>query len=162
MPMSRTMIELLIDDAVACLPLPPPQAIEAAVHTTLRMAGMNNDAPLCIRFADDDAVQALNKTWRNKDCVTDVLSFPMQERDAIHPDESLGDIILAVPFVAREAARLELGSEPHVLHLIIHGVLHLLGYDHMNDDDAEQMQQLEKTVMQQLKLHEPYPENDQP
>jgi len=116
------------------------------------------DVDVCIRFASDKTVQTLNATWRDKDAVTDVLSFPMQEADALNFDESLGDMILALPFVLQEAARLELPDDAHQLHLIVHSLLHLLGYDHIEDDDAIIMQRLECRIMQALDLHHPYPD----
>lgn len=115
---------------------------------------------VCIRFAANDEVQQLNAEWRNQDKVTDVLSFPMQAIDDLNADESLGDMILAMPFVRDEAKRLDVAEGAHIYHLIAHSTLHLLGYDHMQDDEAEQMQRLENIVMETLGLHKPYPEWD--
>jgi probable rRNA maturation factor len=81
----------------------------------------------------------------------------MQEEDELDADDFLGDIILAVPFVGQEAERLNLAVPDHMLHLIVHGTLHLLGYDHIDDKEAEVMQQLENTIMNKLNLHQPYP-----
>jgi len=156
------MIDILIDDAVKSgmtSVIPPEQAIEQAVQTTVQVVNLPvEQIDLCIRFADNDAVQTLNSTWRQKNSVTDVLSFPMQEVDALDLSESLGDIILALPFVQQEAVRLERQPHEHTLHLIIHGTLHLLGYDHIEDDDAAIMQPLECAIMQQLHLYNPYPD----
>jgi len=153
------MIDLLIDEGVDEEPLPSTTAVQQAVITACRAAGLDTDTPdICIRFAPDTEVQELNAQWRGKDKVTDVLSFPQQEGPVFDPSQPLGDIILAVPFVIQEADRLGLPPIDHALHLVVHGTLHLLGHDHILDADADAMQQLERDVMRQLKLHDPYPD----
>jgi len=149
------MIDIIIDEDVAspCL----AEKIEKAVKTSCFEAKNIKNPSLCVRFANNDVVQALNHQWRNQDKVTDVLSFPMQDGE-LEEAESLGDIILAAPFVADEARRLDLDFDAHCYHLIVHGTLHLLGYDHMDDEEAQMMQQLENTIMAKLGLHKPYPE----
>lgn len=133
--------------------------IQQALQVTFKtLAYPDVLADVCIRFASDEAVQTLNATWRDKDAVTDVLSFPMQEGDALNVHEPLGDMILALPFVLQEAARLEVPPQAHQLHLIVHSLLHLLAYDHIHDEDALQMQGLECRIMEALKLHQPYPD----
>ena len=136
------------------------EAMRAAVVAACRVAGMAATADaitLCIRLAGDEAVQALNSQWRGKDRVTDVLSFPMQE-PPIDLREPLGDIALAYPFVWQEAARLALTPAAHLVHLVVHATLHLLGYDHIDDAEALTMQRLEQQAMRQLGLHNPYPD----
>jgi probable rRNA maturation factor len=149
------MIDIVVDEGVA-MPC-TSEMIEKVVKTSCFEAKTIKNPSLCIRFANNDAVRKLNQQWRNQDKVTDVLSFPMQE-GVIHKAEPLGDIILATPFVAEEAKRLSLDFDAHCYHLIAHGTLHLLGYDHMEDDEAQLMQQLEHTIMAKLGLHNPYPE----
>jgi len=152
------MIDIMVDDDVDA-DLPNQPSIESAVCLTCKAATNNIIIPhVCIRFAHDNVVQALNSQWRNKDKVTDVLSFPMQEGDIYAADEPLGDIILAMPFVLHEAQRLQHEAHAHILHLIIHGMLHLLGHDHIHDDDACIMQRLESQIMKELHLHPPYPD----
>lgn len=154
------MIDILVDDEVDD-PLPAEAAIHQAVTAACLEAGLSQTPSLCIRFAGDEAVQTLNRDWREKDSVTDVLSFPMQEPDAINPDESLGDIILATPFTALEADRLSLPVTDHMLHLVIHATLHLLGYDHIDLRDAEIMQNHERAAMKNVGLHNPYPDEEE-
>jgi len=152
------MIDIIIDDGVHAN-LPSQESIESAVRMTCKAATNNLVTPhVCIRFAHDHIVQKLNAQWRNKNTVTDVLSFPMQEGANYNSDEPLGDIILAMPFVLHEAQRLQCGAHAHTLHLIIHGMLHLLGFDHIDDDEARSMQSLESQVMKELHLHQPYPD----
>ncbi|ATX83006.1 putative rRNA maturation factor [Mariprofundus ferrinatatus] len=151
------MIEIVVDEEIEAR-FTPPARIEEAVAAACRAAGFQGSEPeLCIRFATDDAVKALNEAWRKREGVTDVLSFPMQEGPDFDLGESLGDIALAVPFIATEAARLGLPEQDHALHLIVHATLHLLGFDHINDDDADTMQAIEREAMNRLGLHDPYP-----
>jgi len=157
------MIDVIVDsDVGGGAVFEPPQGIDSAVKTACALAGYPDvDAALCIRFAPDVEIRALNKQWRNKDAVTDVLSFPMQEAP-FNLTESLGDIALAIPFVRQEADRLHLPVDAHILHLIIHATLHLLGFDHLADDEAARMQGVENAAMQQLGLHKPYAISAQP
>ncbi|MDX8413871.1 MAG: rRNA maturation RNase YbeY [Mariprofundales bacterium] len=131
---------------------PPQAAMEQAIVATLP----DGRGDLCLRLADNDAVQQLNTQWRNIDRVTDVLSFPMQV-GAINPNQPLGDIILAVPFVQQEAQRLGIACHAHCIHLLIHGTLHLLGFDHAEAEEEQTMRQRERQIMQQLQLHNPWP-----
>jgi len=150
------MIDIIVDDELEG-DYSPPLAIQAAVVEACRVAGFSHDDPeLCIRFTSDHEIRALNREWRDKDKVTDVLSFPMQDGPEFLADLPLGDIALAVPFIEEEAKRLALPADAHCLHLIIHATLHLLGYDHIDDADAGRMQQLESQAMAQLGLHNPY------
>ncbi len=150
------MIDIIVDDDVS--PLVSQQNIESAVKVSCLTAKNITQPSVCIRFSSDEVVGQLNAQWRDKDKVTDVLSFPMQDEGSFDADEPLGDIILAVPFVQSEAKRLNLPVEAHSIHLIVHATLHLLGYDHIADDEAQVMQQLENQVMLKLGLHLPYPE----
>ena len=118
---------------------------------------------IAIRLTDDAEVQALNRDYRQKDQPTNVLSFPMVEPGLIGAlartaDEEvlLGDIVLARETCVREAAARGVSVESHATHLIVHGTLHLLGYDHMRDDEAEAMESLERRIMAILGLHDPY------
>ncbi len=151
------MIDIVVDEGIE-EPLPDDASICRAVEAASSEAGMTQTPGLCIRFADDATVKGLNSQWRGRESVTDILSFPMQDRPGFDPDESLGDMILAAPFTLREAKRLSLPPTDHMLHLIVHATLHLLGHDHMTDREAELMQKIECRVMQKLDLHNPYPD----
>ena len=160
------MIEILVDDDVATSDVVLASAadmqravMQSCQHIAREQAwDMPTSEPeVCVRLASDTVVAELNATWRNKPQVTDVLSFPMQE-GTVQWDESLGDMILAFPFVQHEAERLGQPPEAHQLHLIVHSTLHLLGYDHIDDAEAFRMQTLECQIMQQLNLHHPYPD----
>jgi probable rRNA maturation factor len=125
------------------------------------------DAPsaieLSIRLTSDSEVRALNRDYRGKDKPTNVLSFPMFAPDEIagladsdDPEILLGDIALALETCTREAAERNIPLEAHATHLIIHGVLHLLGYDHIEEDEAQAMEAIERVVLRELGLHDPY------
>jgi probable rRNA maturation factor len=114
-------------------------------------------------FTSDEEVHALNREWRHRDKPTNVLSFPMLGRDQLlalgpeGPPEMLGDIALAHETCAREAAEKGVSLQDHASHLILHGLLHLAGYDHeISDADAEKMEALEVKVLAHLRIADPY------
>lgn len=126
------------------------------------------DAPvpieISVKLTDDDEVHALNRAYRGKDKPTNVLSFPMVDADAL-PDIAagddielmLGDIVLAHGVCMREAAERGIAAETHAAHLLVHGTLHLLGYDHETGDaDAEEMEAVERRVLAGLGIADPY------
>ena len=122
---------------------------------------------ISIRLTTDTEVHNLNRQYRHQDKPTNVLSFPMVQPDLIdtisNTDDGevlLGDIVLAYETCAREAQDRGVSLEDHATHLIVHGVLHLLGYDHMTDADAVAMEAIEQSVMATLGLHDPYPIQD--
>lgn len=120
-------------------------------------------AELSVVLADDALVHRLNREYRGKDKPTNVLSFALTEADEPEPQDGvpilLGDVILAFETVQREAA--EQGKAPvdHMTHLVVHGVLHLLGYDHETDDEAEEMEALETRLLATLGIADPYAAN---
>lgn len=123
-----------------------------AVLAELRAAAAERAAggELSLLFTDDAAMRRLNRQWRDQDRPTNVLSFPQ----AAGP--LLGDVILAAETVAREATLAEKPLEDHMAHLIVHGFLHLLGYDHETEAEAEAMEELERAALQRLGIADPY------
>jgi probable rRNA maturation factor len=113
-------------------------------------------ANIVILLADDDSVQALNRDFRQKDYATNVLSFPAPRDAASNPEGQIGDIALAYGVCAREAAEQGKSLAHHLQHLVAHGVLHLLGYDHEGDDEAEAMEALEREILAGLDVPDPY------
>lgn len=120
---------------------------------------------IAVRMTDDDEVRVLNRDYRQKDKPTNVLSFPMIQSDLIdtvtaNSDDGevlLGDIVLAHGVCEREAAERQISVEHHAQHLIVHGVLHLLGYDHQGDAEAEGMEAIERDALASLGIADPYP-----
>ncbi len=118
---------------------------------------------IAIRLTDNEDVQALNAQYRGKDKATNVLSFPMLSCDQLTalsagPDADilLGDIVLADDVVAKEATEKAIAVTAHVSHLIVHGLLHLLGYDHETDHDADQMENIERAALARIGISDPY------
>ncbi|WP_455874456.1 rRNA maturation RNase YbeY [Rhizobium yanglingense] len=116
---------------------------------------------LSLVFTDDEAIRVINAEWRKKDKATNVLSFPaFPIAPGQMPGPMLGDIIIARETVEREARELEKSFEDHLSHLMVHGFLHLFGYDHMNNDEAEIMEGLETRILAVLGLSDPYEGQD--
>ncbi|MEQ1403947.1 rRNA maturation RNase YbeY [Neorhizobium sp. Rsf11] len=116
---------------------------------------------LSLVFTDDASIREINAEWRGKDTPTNVLSFPafpLQPGDM--PGPMLGDIVIARETVEREAVDLEKTFEDHLTHLLIHGFLHLFGYDHMETAEAERMERLETRILAVLGLSDPYAGQD--
>ncbi|QNN66136.1 rRNA maturation RNase YbeY [Sphingomonas rhizophila] len=120
------------------------------------------EVELSIRLTSDEEVRALNAEWRGKDKPTNVLSFPMSEPDELAdtagegPELMLGDIILARGVCLAEAAEKSIPVEKHAAHLMVHGTLHLLGYDHHDDAEAEDMEAREVRALARLGIEDPY------
>ncbi len=113
--------------------------------------------PVSLLFTGDEAIRALNSQWRSKDKATNVLSFPAAQAPVPGLETApLGDIILALETVRREAEEEGKPFENHLTHLLVHGFLHLLGYDHETDDEAEEMETLEREILQSLAIPDPY------
>ena len=119
---------------------------------------------ISVRLTSDDEVQTLNRQYRGKDKPTNVLSFPMVQPDLIetvtqNSDDGevlLGDIVLAHGVCVAEAAERAISVEAHATHLLVHGSLHLLGYDHLEDIEAEAMEAIERDALAELGLDDPY------
>jgi probable rRNA maturation factor len=118
---------------------------------------------VAVKLTDDEEVHGLNRAYRDKDRPTNVLSFPMVQADLLegtaNTDDGevlLGDIVLAEGVCAREAAEKGISIADHAAHLIVHGTFHLLGYDHMEDAEAEAMEALETQSLISLGISDPY------
>jgi len=139
-------------------------SVELPVRRALAAAGGPVDpVELGIVLTDDAQVQALNKAWRGQDKPTNVLSFAAQEGEqagACALPLQLGDLVLAYDTVAREAGEQAKSLADHATHLIVHGVLHLLGFDHITDGDAERMEALETEILAGLGIADPYADQD--
>ncbi|QFI64914.1 Metal-dependent hydrolase YbeY, involved in rRNA and/or ribosome maturation and assembly [Sinorhizobium alkalisoli] len=116
------------------------------------------EAPeLSLVFTDDASIRAINAEWRNQDKPTNVLSFPaFAVTPGQMPGPMLGDIVIAHETLKREAAELGKPFEEHLTHLLVHGFLHLFGYDHIEDGEAEKMEGLETRILARLGLSDPY------
>lgn len=118
---------------------------------------------ICLVLTNDAEISELNKAWRGKDGPTNVLSFPAEDdfRDVPQTGEdleepTLGDVVFAFETITREAGEQDKNFHNHMAHLLVHGVLHLLGYDHQSDEDAGQMESLERRILATLDIADPY------
>lgn len=111
---------------------------------------------LSVVFTDDDAIRSLNARWRGKDKPTNVLSFPAVQGDTAGLPPMLGDIVLARQTVEAEAGLEKKPFDHHLSHLVAHGLLHLLGYDHEDEGQAEIMEALERRALARLAIPDPY------
>ncbi|HVJ70851.1 MAG TPA: rRNA maturation RNase YbeY [Sphingomicrobium sp.] len=138
-------------------------AIAAIAESAFPQLGSGpRSVELSVRLTSDAEVHALNSEWRGKDKPTNVLSFPMAEpedldgSDDAGPELMLGDVILARGVCVAEAADKGISLENHAAHLMVHGTLHLLGYDHMDDDSAADMEARETRALARLGIADPY------
>ncbi|MBI3703744.1 MAG: rRNA maturation RNase YbeY [Rhizobiales bacterium] len=109
-----------------------------------------------ILLTDDKAIRALNRDWRGIDKATNVLSFPAPDATPGAPTKMLGDIVMAYETLAHECDREARAFLHHLAHLTVHGFLHLIGYDHRTDSQADAMEGLESKIMTRLKMPDPY------
>jgi probable rRNA maturation factor len=130
--------------------------LELAAHAAFSVAPSPKPAPceITIALTDDAQMRDLNSRWQNKDQPTNVLSFPAG--DAPGETGALGDVVIAYETTRREAEESGIAFSDHVSHLVVHGVLHLLGFDHRNDAEAEQMEDLERLALASLGIADPY------
>ena len=140
-------------------------AVRAAIAITPHgeLATIAALVEVSVKLTDDEEVRTLNRDYRDKDAPTNVLSFPQVQPDLIealaNTDDGevlLGDIVLAQGVCAREAAEKNMEMADHASHLIVHGTLHLLGYDHMMDHEAEAMEAMEVEALASLNIADPY------
>jgi len=121
------------------------------------IAASTRPIELAIVLSDDSAIRALNRNWRGKNAPTNVLSFPAAAPGkARSASPYVGDIVIAYQTTEREAVAENKPFNHHLTHLAIHGFLHLLGYDHENDRDAQKMERLERKILERLAIPDPY------
>lgn len=147
-------VEVIVEDVAWTAALPEADAVVARAA-----AQVQGEEEAAVLLADDAAVQALNRQFRAQDKPTNVLSFPAP--DASPPPDAgqaghLGDIVLAYGVCAAEAAAQGKRLADHLAHLTIHGLLHLRGYDHIDEDEAEAMEELERELLARLGVSDPY------
>jgi probable rRNA maturation factor len=168
-PPPRRVLELeLAEESGDWSAAGPLEPILAAVATVVAAEpGLGSDLPraasACVAFADDATVRGLNARYRHKDTPTNVLSFPAPEQPVGAPTgepEFLGDIVLAAETVVSEANERGISVADHVRHLVLHGVLHLIGFDHEAEAEAIEMEGLESRLLASLGVADPYRESE--
>ena len=134
-----------------------PAATSFRKWVAAALRGRIREADLAIRIVGAKEGRALNRHYRGKDYATNVLSFPAELPEGVKMP-LLGDLVICAPVVAREAKEQRKPVVAHYAHLTVHGVLHLLGWDHDDDKEAEAMEQLERDILAELGLPDPYAE----
>jgi probable rRNA maturation factor len=131
------------------------------VERTIHAADPGRDADVSVRIVDEEEMRALNRDYRDRDKPTNVLAFPAGDAGFLPPGERplLGDIVVCAGVVAREAQEQGKQPEHHWTHMLVHGTLHLLGYDHVSDGDAEAMEALERRILAGFGIADPYAGN---
>lgn len=145
------VLDLRIEDAGWSNEMEDAEAVcQRALDAAFALVAIEGEVALLL--TDDDEMHTLNRDWRGKDKPTDVLSFPADEMDA----PFLGDIAVGLGVSRGDAATRGIKLTDHLSHLVIHGYLHLLGYDHMNEEEAREMEALEIKALAGLGIGDPY------
>lgn len=145
------MINVLFDDRQDFMEITTDNedAIKKAVEAVLKAEELHGDFEVSVSFVTNEEIKELNRDYRNVDSETDVLSFPMD--DEFDGVTILGDIVLSTQKIIEQANDLGNSLEREMLYLTVHSMLHLIGYDHMNDDEKKEMREKEKEIMKNLK-----------
>jgi probable rRNA maturation factor len=146
---------LSVSYAVPRAGVPSPASFRQWIAAALKGARRRKPAEVAIRIVGTDEGRSLNHTYRDKDYATNVLSFPAELPPGLHLP-LLGDLAICAPVVAREAAEQHKSPRDHWAHLTVHGTLHLLGYDHLEEAEAEAMEALETRILAGLGIADPY------
>ena len=138
-----------------------PAAVSFSKWVAAALEGRIREADLAIRIVDEKEGRALNHHYRGKDYATNVLSFPAEIAEGVKMPKGvkmplLGDLVICAPVVAREAKEQKKPLTAHYAHLTVHGALHLLGWDHEDEREAEAMEQLEREILAELGIADPY------
>ena len=147
------ILELHLQMATREQPLPSEQDFRQWAE--LALSGHPQPAELNIRLVDEAESRSLNREYRGKNSPTNVLSFPFEAPLVVESD-LLGDLAICAPVVAREAREQNKPLRAHWAHMVVHGVLHLLGFDHQNEQEAEEMEGMEVKLLARLGMADPY------
>ena len=154
----KCSVHLDLQQIVTSDTIPDKTAIESWIKTALLEESQNSlhgEYELTVRIVDKDEIQTLNKTYRHQDKPTNVLSFPFEAPPQIQLP-LLGDLVICHDVVVDEAHQQQKTIAQHWAHIVIHGVLHLKGYDHIDDSDADIMEALEIQILDKLDICNPY------
>ncbi|GAA6134181.1 rRNA maturation RNase YbeY [Oceaniserpentilla sp. 4NH20-0058] len=149
-----------VDVQVASEAIQLPNSEQLILWAQAALGELKPDAELSIRLVDNEESQQLNYEYRGKDKPTNVLSFPFEVPEALQGHDEIsnliGDLVISVPVVALEADEQNKTFQDHFAHMVVHGCLHLLGYDHIKGEAAEIMEDLERQILAKLDIADPY------
>ena len=150
--------DVLVEEARWLERLDPEAVALAAAEKMVELVRpiLHPQAEISVMFSNDDQVEQLNAQWRGKSSPTNVLSFPGIAGKNLNASPLLGDIVLAYETIDREAREEGKLFSDHTAHLVVHGLLHLVGYDHENESDAKKMETLESRIMSSLGYPDPW------
>lgn len=158
--------QVVLADENEMIGIPSSEEMLLWAEAAFKAANFDKDCALTARFVSNDEIQELNRTYRQKDKPTNILSFPYEMPDDLPPEVIaaeeeengvyLGDLVIAMAVVRKEANEQDKTLTEHCAHLIVHGCLHLLGYDHITDEEAQEMEGLEIKVLEDLGYPNPY------
>lgn len=155
-------MELDLDLQIACEAPGVPETGRFHAWASAALAGRREAAELTIRVVDDTEGAELNQRYRGRPGPTNVLSFPFDPPPGLPPQDLIGDLVICAPVVAREACEQGKPEEAHWAHLVVHGTLHLLGFDHLTDPDAVEMEAMETIILDGLGFPSPYEASESP
>jgi len=151
-PLTRPALHLAVQYACSSAELPSRSRIRRWVQ-----AAQSRPATVAVRWVDADEGQTLNREFCHKDYATNVLTFVYHDADS---DAVEGDIVVCEPVLRAEAAAQGKPFEHHAAHLLVHGMLHLQGFDHLDDDEAATMEALERAILARMRIPDPYADRD--
>lgn len=149
-------LDLELQVAVDFPGLPDADVVRQWAAVALAESGRTRDAELVVRLVNAAESESLNSRYRGKQGPTNVLSFPFEAPPEVNGLNLLGDVVICAPVVLAEAVTQRKPAEAHWAHMVVHGVLHLVGYDHGDDGEAERMESLESRILDHLGYSDPY------
>ena len=151
-PSNAPRIEIRTQGRIGAYSVAAKKDCATILLSACRLLGLNASHEISVLLCDGPTMHRLNRQWRRVDRPTNVLSFPLHEMEAgaVPPREPLGDIVMALPVVRREARDLDLEFQRHLSHLLVHGLLHLLGHDHAKPGEARKMEAQEGRILAKL------------
>jgi probable rRNA maturation factor len=156
--MRKNIVAVTVDLQLASeQAVPEPVLFETWAQAALQQ--VDEDCELSIRLVDNDESAELNEAYRGKAYATNVLSFPFDSPVPMSP-RLLGDLVICIPVVEKEALEQNKAVNEHWAHMVVHGCLHLLGYDHIVDEEAEVMEALEVSILKSINIANPYLERE--
>ncbi len=154
----KVVCDVIVDEPRWSQKFEPELLVDVVVSKVIDTLSpeLHPEAEVCFSFSNDKRVQELNALWRSKDTPTNVLSFPASHGDDLHSSPLLGDVIFAYETIEREAAQEGKPLVNHAAHMVVHGMLHLIGYDHESDTEALEMESLETRILTDLGYPDPW------